>query len=89
MNQPQFKPFSDSLANANINTFKVPNQFSQNQGGGNNIMGTEAGWSEGVEGETEGVWNPGTAQDPIELNVGDPGDPTEEDPPPTYTAYHQ
>ena len=89
MNQPQFKPFSDSLANANINTFKVPNQFSQNQGGGNNILGTEAGWSEGVEGETEGVWTPGTAQDPIELNVGDPGDPTEEDPPPTYTAYHQ
>mgnify|MGYP003134620869 CR=1 FL=1 len=74
INQPQFQPFSNSLANSNINTFKIPNQFSQNQGGGNNFMGTEAGWSGGVEGETEGEWNPGTVQDPISLADPDVSD---------------
>ena len=74
MNQSQFQPFSNSLANTNINTFKIPNKFSQNQGGGDDLTGTEAGWSGGMEGETIGEWNPGTAQDPVSLEDPDVSD---------------
>jgi hypothetical protein len=54
MNVPKFKPFTQSLSKHQMRS-------------GDQIMKTEAGWSEGTPGETQPEWSPGIGMESISL----------------------